>query len=357
MKAGDQGAPLPLKLANKMLRIPELTPKSGCEWRPSQVCPVPYRPDRNSSGSVLCEGKLFHDFASGETLDAPALLAKVEGLDFRSAAKVFIELAGVGPTDSTNRVPFPGCVSLPPAEKPWEKPSLPQLEPLTRNERRILSELRGLSLESVELVHRRGFLWGLWWRGYRAWALTDSERWNCQWRRLDGCKWERHHGGSQFTSWGAKEIGDRRPLAGWPIGICEAAGFGSIALVEGGHDLLAAFHFLQLAGRAHCVAAVCMLGVSRIDAAALPHFAGKRIRIFCHADPASLDGGTKRPGLEAAARWTGQLVSVGCIVDAFDFSDLTKCDGHPVTDLNDLAHICDQDYESERETLETLMFF
>lgn len=347
--------PSPLALAKEALRIPALAAKRGWEWKPGRSCRCPYRADRNESGSVLPDGKLFHDFASGETLDAPALLGKMEGLDARTAAKLFIELAGIAPLSGASAKAYvPPSL---PVEEPWEKPVLPPLAPLSEKERRVLAELRGLSVEAVEMAHRRGLLWGLFWRGHRAWALTDAERWNCQWRRLDGGQWERHDSDNQFKSWGVRRNGNNRPRAGWPIGICEASGLSSIAMVEGGPDLLAAFHFLHLTRRAGDVGAVCMFGISRIDALALPYFTRKRVRLFCHADPASLDNGTKRPGLEAAARWTDQLVTAGCTVDAFDFSGLTQCDGQPVCDLNDLAHLCEEDFEAERETLESLMNF
>lgn len=339
--------------AKQVLSIPELAVMRRWNWQPGRSCRCPYREDRNNSGSVMQDGKLFHDFATGETMDAPALLAKVEGLDSRTAAKLFIEQATIAWVGGTAPRSIPQTY---PISIPWERPILPPLAPLNGRERRELAELRGLSVESIEMAHGRGLLWGLWWHGHRAWAFTDTERWNCQWRRLDGKHWKGLKGEQSFKSWGVSGVGNARPRAGWPVGITEAGKCQNIAFVEGGPDLLAALHFIHLS-QGNGTAPVAILGTSRIDELALPLFTGKRVRLFCHADPASLEGCTKRPGMEAAARWQDQLLSVGCTVDTFDFSGLTRCDGGPVADLCDLAHLCEEEWNHERITLETLMIF
>ncbi len=303
------------------------------------------------------EGRLFHDFASGETMDAPALLGKMEDMDARAAAKLFIELAGIRPGEWSASNPRPAYVPPVVKEEPHEKPILPNLGPFSETERQALADLRGLSLEAVNMTYRRGLLHGLWWRGSRAWAITDRERWNCQWRRLDGERWERNDSEHKFKSWGVKRQGAARPRPGWPVGITETVGVSHVAFVEGGPDLLAAFHFIHLARRGGIVAPVAMFGTSRIDALALPMLAGKRIRLFCHADEASLEAGTKRPGLEAAARWQEQLLAVGCIVDTWDFSGLARHDGAPVADLCDYANLCAEDYEREKANLDSIMIF
>ena len=351
----SRSGPSLLEIAKETLLIPEMAAKRGWEWQPSPSCPCPYRPDRNASGSVMRDGRLFHDFASGETMDAPALLAKVENLDQRTACKLFIELAGLHLSPTGNLAPSrPRPAPAPASEPAHEKPELPALAPLTEKERKALANLRGLSVQAVEMAHVAGFLHGLNWRGHRAWALTDQARWNAQWRRLDGGKWEGKHG-TQFKSWGAKSAAIKRPRAGWPVGILEAASVPRVVLVEGGPDFLAALHFLHLEGMAGLVAPVCMFGSVRIDALALPHFTGKRVRIFPHADDPTLDDGTKSPGLEAAARWQDQLLTVGCTVDAFDFAGLTQANGDRVKDLCDLANLSADDFEAESESLSSLM--
>jgi len=113
-----------------------------------------------------------------------------------------------------------------------------------------------------------------------------------------------------------------------------------MALVEGGPDLLAAFHFAHCEGRQDHVAPVAMLGASlSIPGDALSCFVGKRVRIFPHLDDA---------GQDAAARWEGQLVAAGAVVDCFALTSIRKADGSAVTDLNDLSSIHEDDFEDDR---------
>jgi hypothetical protein len=74
-----------------------------------------------------------------------------------------------------------------------------------------------------------------------------------------------------------------------------------------------------------------MIGAKlRIPGDALPLFAGKRVRIFGHADEA---------GHVAVDTWARQLETVGADVDAFDFSGLVKADASPAKDLNDCLNL------------------
>ena len=68
-------------------------------------------------------------------------------------------------------------------------------------------------------------------------------------------------------------------------------------------------------------------------------FAGKRVRIFRHSDST---------GEGAAERWAEQLADAGAEVDAFRFDGLRRTDGEPVNDLNDLAAIHADDFETHR---------
>jgi hypothetical protein len=98
-----------------------------------------------------------------------------------------------------------------------------------------------------------------------------------------------------------------------------------------------------------------MLGAGhRIPAAALPHFVGKRVRIFAHIDPPNPRG--ERPGYEAAAKWEAQLADAGATATTFDLSDLTQSDGSPVADLNDLARISAEDFEADPELSAVMTF-
>ena len=91
-----------------------------------------------------------------------------------------------------------------------------------------------------------------------------------------------------------------------PIGLYEARDFPNIALVEGGPDLLAAFHLAWCAtstpetlaqGKGIDVigklGAVAMLGRHPIPEGELRHFKDKRVRLFADTD---------KPGLQAEGR-------------------------------------------------------
>lgn len=92
-----------------------------------------------------------------------------------------------------------------------------------------------------------------------------------------------------------------------------------------------------------------------IDERALPYFKGKRVRIFFHNDAPGKNG--KRPGYEAAARWKRQLEGVASKVDRYSLAGLTKVNGDPVKDLNDLLLIDPDSWEQNRTEIESFMHF
>ena len=114
----------------------------------------------------------------------------------------------------------------------------------------------------------------------------------------------------------------------WPVGAAEIDGKPFVALVEGGPDFLAAWHFLWFCGRWGDVAPVAVLGAGiRVHRDALPYFAGKGIWTFGHND-----GGK---GAAAVFQWTRQLRSAGAAwVKPFDFSAYTLPDRRRCKDLN-----------------------
>ena len=191
--------------------------------------------------------------------------------------------------------------------------------------------MRGIGREGLEWASERGVLRFATAERYgeRAWIVTDGAGVNAQARRLDGQGWAHLDGAKAWTLPGS--------WASWPLGIREAKDSPAIALCEGGPDFLAAHYFALWEQTSHSAkrdaqcAPVALLGASqRIHADALPLFAGKRVRIFCHADEA---------GRKAATQWAEQLASVGVIADAFDFSGLCREDGTPAKDLNDCLHL------------------
>jgi hypothetical protein len=108
-----------------------------------------------------------------------------------------------------------------------------------------------------------------------------------------------------------------------------------VVLCEGQPDFCAALLVAWFEGLpVNLVAPLCVTGAGNsIHADALPHFAGKHIRLAVHDDDA---------GRKAGERWAGQLYRAGAErVDSFDFAGLTKNDGQPVKDLADFATLLD----------------
>ncbi len=230
------------------------------------------------------------------------------------------------------------------AEK--EKPALPRMRALRNDEVRDLAALRGLGVDGIAAAcrdKRVGFCrWSQFidrdcaWRMAKdaadSWVVTDSARWVAQFRRLDGeaYKIKRENREDEIKAW-------TKGSPSWPLGAGEMGGRMPVILVEGGADMLAAYHFLWLFGRLDAVAVVAMLGASnRIAEGALKFFARRRVRIIMDEDEAKGERGI-RAGAEAAARWTEQLTGAGAAVETFSLEGLTRRNGAAVKDLNDLA--------------------
>ena len=208
-------------------------------------------------------------------------------------------------------------------------------------------------LEGVAIAAERGLLFCALWHGHRAWVVTDSARVNAQVRRMDGGPWEEKDS-KAWTLPGS--------VGGWPVGLREAQAFPAIALVEGGPDLLAAFHLAwcetstpETLALGKGVDVLGNLGViaifgakTRIIDAALPLFASKRVRIFAHDDTS---------GYSAAATWTATLKAAGAAVDSFGFTGFRQSDGVPVDDLNDFVRIDSDQWETERSLIESAFDF
>jgi hypothetical protein len=153
-------------------------------------------------------------------------------------------------------------------------------------------------------------------------------------RRIDG---------KPFPAVGELGIRKSHAIAGsqksWPLGILEAREYPKIALLEGMPDFLEAHYYTLWEGKPD-VAPVAILSASpRISDDALPHFRGKRVRIFPHAEKAGATG---------ALKWTGQLESVGAVVDCFDFAGLKQLDGSPINDFLDYSSCAHEEFLSGR---------
>lgn len=331
--------PTPIERAKARLSIPELWHLRGWPGKPGKSCRFPDGTEKRNSASIFKEGTLLHDFRSGKTYDGPALIAEVESLSLSDAARLFIKLSGVGADDSAPPV-LPRRAAPDPVRV---KPDLARLRlsPPTEAENLALGKMRQLSTDAVRVAYQRGFLWCCDSREGRAWMLRDAAGWVAVARRMDGKGWECIHG--------AKARLVRGSRAAWPLGIEEASSFPAIALVEGGPDFLAAFHFILEAGVSRDVAPVAMLGAGlSIDRDAIGFFAGKRVRIFIDDDEA---------GRVAFARWSGQLSQVGAVVDGFNFSGLIRADGEPVKDLNDCTQLSPESVARWGATLAGMMKF
>ena len=318
---------LTIEEAKARLRIPDLWARHDLPGKPSKSCRCPWRDDKHASFSVSEDGLLWNDFAAQEGGDAIDFLARLCHLDSKAASKLFLELAGGGGTLAPARFT---ASPKPSAPTPRPKPTLPPMEPGTREELEVLARLRGIGLPGLVWASERGVLRFATLHGFRAWLVTDGEQVNAQARRLDGQPWEHLESCPKaYTLPGS--------WAAWPLGIREAADFPAIALCEGGPDFLAAHFFALFEQASHHAkrdvqsAPVGILGAANaIHADSLPLFTSKRVRIFCHADEA---------GHKAARRWAEQLASVGATVDAFDFTGLVRADGQPAKDLNDCLNL------------------
>ena len=323
-----------LEEAKRRIRVPELWRHFGFPGDPAPSCRCPWREDRKPSFSVHESGELWNDFSTGEGGDAVDFLRHASGLSAGDACRKFIELAG-GRIQPIARAPR---VIQQPTER--ARPSLGGFREGTPEELQALASLRGIGLEGIRWASARGVLRFGTVKGHPAWIVMDGEKVNAQARRLDGKPWE---------DLNAKARTARGAWAAWPLGIREAEPFPCIALVEGGPDFLAA-HYLSLWEQAshyskqdvHC-APVTMLGASlRIHADALPLFAGKRVRLFGHGDPA---------GREAVTRWARELEPHASEVDAFDFGGLVRADGTPAKDLNDCLNLNPDSFSETKKLL------
>lgn len=310
-------------------RVVELKKRGGDDW--TGLCP--FHSEKTPSFHVHPESGFFKCFGCGKSGDAVDFVRETEGLSFTGAVEalgarfnVLIEYEdGTQGSGSTA-----GGVIIKPPPKPIETraPSdtwvrlQARMRPGTLTQIRQVAELRKIpSLAGVELANRNGHLWfaEVWDDGFEwpAWILTDSSRRNAQARRMDGKPWS--------------GIGDKKAKtiqgceATWPVGISEVTG-PDIFIVEGGPDLLAAWHWIWLCDRIATTSPVAMFGAANpIHVAALPYFVGKDVRIFPHNDP-------NMAGMNGAIRWRSKLLEAGArAVDFFDF----RPEGNK--DLNDLV--------------------
>ena len=334
-----------------------------------QVC-CPFHDEKSASFYIYkdhghCYGCGWHGDVFNYRMDR-------SGMTFPETVESLAQLVGISPTTATFTASVKRPASKPRSEKKMETAPHPPLRELRSDEIKQLAELRGLdplgvraaakSFRRVGVCYWPQFLneKGEWVPSRSAvpsWVVTDDRRYCLQYRRLDGEPYRRKDGG-EIKAWTATGSSPK-----WPLGAADIGERWRVMLVEGGADMLAAYHFLRGLGILDKVAAVGMMGCSnRIAEEALPFFRGKRVRIFIDADrakpttkaasteplaePFGADGlpvipdGWMVPSLEGARVWQEQLTSAGAAVETIRLYGLKTAAGSRVGDLNDLA-LCD----------------
>jgi hypothetical protein len=322
------------------------------------VCLCPFHQERTPSCHVTPNTGRFHCFGCGSDGTVIDYVALKRGIPPAEAIAELAVRLRIPKTEKESASIKHAPKSAPPT-LPRSLPKLPDLNAGSGSELAQLARRRNISVEALSLASGRGLLWFCNLEDgpstVSAWVITDRTRKNAQARRLDGQRW-RHSWDAEARQWFEVEPERRRKVRGftgnqasWPVGIEEAQRFDSIAILEG-VDLLAAFHFLIIEGREEQVGPVAILGASNlIPGDVLKLFAGKRVRMFPHAD-------ANNAGLRAAANWEAQLLPIAAGVDAFDFTGLVQIGGDPVKDLNDVTNIDCDCLENERAVWSMMNF-
>lgn len=308
----------------RRLTIPQVAAALFPAWRPKVSCHSPFRTDKKESFSVYQNGEAYKDHATGESGDVIAFYMAGTGLPFANAVERLACMAGLHepkPTTTPNaRLMFPNDFHV------GHEAELEQV-----------SRTRRISFDAVRIASERGLIGFGTVARVPCWIVTDKARKAAQARRMDGLP---------FDAIGSLPARKAHTLKGssqsWPVGILEAQPFPAVAIVEGGPDLLAAFHFAYAEELENRVAVVAMLGASNdFPPDTIQHFTGKRIRIFAHAD---------NPGIQAAKRWKAQLEAVAPgRVDIVSCGEVELTDGTTSDDLNDLARMTAEAFHDDRD--------
>ncbi len=304
------------------LSIPEAARLLGMNWQAGKSCVSPFRPDKHPSFSCFDEGRRWRDHATGEGGTVIDFIQKALDVPLKEAIQWAREKCG----GVVLPVPIAaGAAMKKPASDAKAKPP-PKLRPAQAGELEALAKLRGFKVETLAEAQRRGLLAfaSVW--GRVAWCVCDPGGRIAEGRRLDGLPWEAYGTmpARKCHAWGGQK--------NWPVNLEEAAQCSKLALVEGGPDALAALEIMRREGAAG-VDVVALLGAAntRLDAAALPFFKGKIVRLFPHADEA---------GQRAAREWALALREAGAArVDAFDLRGIVRRDGEAGKDLCDVLNI------------------
>lgn len=289
--------------------LPVLMSKVGLGRFAKSSCPSPFRPDTHASWGIFQHNGRwrFKDFATGECGDEISFLAQYHALDntrdFLKLLDRYQEWAvGTGGEQQTGM----------PAQSPAAQlPDQSFLKHGTDAQLQNLSKLRNIRMAGLKFAADKGNLKFGTWRSHEVYAVTDPSGLLVELRRLDG-QW--FDGSGPMPAHKSHTLKHGRK--NWPLGILGAKDCAGLALAEGMPDFLALHQFVVEEGMAGKIAPIAMLtGACDIAAQALPHFAGKNVRIFPHQDG---------PGIDAAERWQTQLVNAG--VKHLDFFNFKACE-------------------------------
>lgn len=268
----------------------------------------PIREERNPSFSIFAGGQEWKDHGTGESGDQVDLIEVFTGCTTSEAIGSLIEIAGGDPEaggdwrSATTTARKIGTTTFTSTDEQAERKAKRERWPkLFRGEPRhwkALADLRKIDPRAVELASLENVLRFCLWKGEPSWAITEENAVEARFievRRMDGGRWPKR-GGDGFKAFTLPGSEKRAVNAG------NLSGSESVALVEGGGDLLGAYDFILRENRVSRVVPVALLGAGQpIPEDQVEAFRGRRVRIFQQGDGA---------GEKAAARWNRQLLGV-----------------------------------------------
>lgn len=294
----------------------------GAWAKPS--CRSPFRTDKSASWGIFQgdEGWHFKDHGTDESGDEISLLALHLNIDERENYSLLLNIYA-----AINRYCDPTQVQVKPIPKDTEeRPDKAGLIRGSEEQIQRLNKLRGISVMGLNQASAASTLLFGTWHNHEVFGVSDQANRIREIRRLDG---------QLFPAAGV--LDERKSHAikhsdkSWPVGVIEASEKSNIILTEGLPDFLAAYDLIHQEGQTAAWAPVGMLSANpAISEEALPHFKGKTVLIFPHADESGV-------GTQAAIRWQAQLLSIALKVVIFDTSAVKKLTEGAVTDLNEFV--------------------
>ncbi len=307
--------------------LPALMSRMGYAKFAKRSCPSPFRTDKKPSWGVFQRNDrwFWKDHGTGDSGDEVDFIVKAKKIpaahSFQRAVDIWNRMA-----DKKSK-PDEVVVLSDQVQEIRERPDRSGFGPGFDTQLETLCKLRRIHPLGVVLAQMHGVLVFGRLAGQDVYGVTDSSGHVLEVRRLDG---------EQFPSYGTLPERKSHAVKGsrkdWPVGLAEVGSKGTVLLVEGVPDLLAAFEVVAQEGAMETVCPVAMLsGSASIGPDALPAFKGKHVRIVPHNDEA---------GRKGAARWKEQLIVAGAAkVDFILLCADEEIDTTPIKDLNDYLPI------------------